>query len=285
MYPAGVSGIRTQYLTLPEGASVRVIESGPSDGDAVMLVHGWGGSVYSFSDNIQVLAAAGYRAIAFDLPGHGLSDKPTDEKRYSTWALTDTVLAVANGLRLRTFAYVGHSMGGLVGLGLALREEQRIDRLVLINAAGLGYASAILPLRLVSPRIINHLTPPLLTRGVIRRILHFAFGTDERPTERDIDEYWAPTQFPEFAAACRACIHQVDWRPFPEAALRGLKLPVLVISGERDRVVRCEAKRGELMPAGRVVVIRDGGHLVMQECAGTTNAELLQFLASSSYRR
>jgi 2-hydroxy-6-oxonona-2,4-dienedioate hydrolase len=284
MYPAGLRDISARRVVIANGQSLRVIESGHPDGDVVLMVHGWGGSVYSFSDTIPAVAAAGYRAIALDLPGHGLSDKPTDETSYATTALMDSVLGVANALRLRSFSYVGHSMGGLLGLGLALRAEERLDRLVLINAAGLGRVTAIGALRLISPAIVNRVTPALLTRAVIERILRFAFATKDRPTDRDIEEYWAPTQFPEFAWACRACVHKVDWRPFPEDALRSLGLPVLVIRADGDRVVGCDPGRGELIPRASVVDLEGGGHLVMQEHAARTNAEILGFLASNTYR-
>ncbi len=283
MYPAGEPEVRVRHVTLGDRLSVRVVESGPPNGDPVFLVHGWGASVYSFSGNIPALAAAGYRVIAFDLPGHGLSDKPHDEACYATRPLSDVVIAVADALGVGRFALVGHSMGGALGLDIALRGEPRLERLVLINAAGLGRARAIGFLRLASPPIVNRVMPRLLTRRLVAIVLRMAFGTRERPTQQDIDEYWAPTQFPAFARACRACIHGVSWRA-PGSGLRSLRMPVLVISGGRDRVVRATRRRAGLIPTARVVRIRDGGHLVMQERAAETNAELLGFLAAKSYR-
>lgn len=278
MYPAGVPGVSVRYVTLDDGLSIRVIESGPATGDAVLLVHGWGGCVYTFSENIPALAAAGHRTIAFDLPGHGLSDKPTDESKYSTRSLSDVVLAVANALAVRRFAFVGHSMGGSLGLDLAIRGERRLERLVLINSVGLGSVPVIGPLMLISPGVVDRFVPRLLTRRTIHLILRLAFGTRERPTEDDIDEYWAPTQFDEFAWACRALAHHATWSRTPATKLRSLRVPVLVITGGRDLLVRGFTARAKLIPAARVVPIREGGHLVLQECSQKTNAELLLFL-------
>jgi pimeloyl-ACP methyl ester carboxylesterase len=284
MYPAGVPGISVRHVSLDDGVLVRVIESGPPTGSAVILVHGWGSSVYSFSENIPALVAAGHRVIAFDLPGHGLSEKPGDESRYTTAALTAAVLAVANAMSVGRFAFVGHSMGGALGLDLATRGERRLERLALINPVGLGSSPVIPPVRLLSPPMINRVMPRLLTRQMIRLVLRLAYGTKERPTEQDIEEYWAPTQFEEFSWACRACLHRVNWRRTPAIKLRSLRLPVLVISGRRDRLVRGTLTRARLIPAARVVPIRDGGHIVMQECAERTNAELTRFLAPNTYR-
>lgn len=284
MYPAGVPDTSIHTVTLKNGVSVRVVESGPMKEDAVLLVHGWGGNVYSFAETIPALAAAGHRAIAFDLPGHGLSDKPTDESVYSTKSMSGAVMEVANAMGVRRFSFVGHSMGGSFGLDLATRGERRLERLVLINATGLGSVPIIRPLRVFSPLLVNRLTPQMLTRPLITLVLRVAFGTPERPTPRDVDEYWAPTQFDEFAWACRACIHRATWRRTAATKLSSLRLPVLVITGGHDRVVRGTAARARLIPAARVVPIREGGHLVMQECAARVNSEILHFLAGTRPR-
>lgn len=285
MYPAGEPGLSVQYITLEDGLRVRVVESGPAADDAVLLVHGWGGSIYSFAEMIPALAAAGHRAIAMDLPGHGLSDKPRDDRRYSTEALSECVLSVARAMGVRHFALVGHSMGGSVGLEIGSRlasggasSDGRLQRLVLINPVGLGRVPLIGPVRLLSPRLVDRIVPSLLTRRTIAGILRLAFGTRLRPTDRDIDEYWAPTQFAEFAWACRSCVHSATWGRMAATKLRSLRLPVLVLTGGRDRFVRGAAQRAKLIPAARVVTIREGGHLVMQECTAKAHEAVLPFL-------
>jgi pimeloyl-ACP methyl ester carboxylesterase len=292
MYPAGEPGVTARHVALDDGLSVRVVESGPPKGDAVLLVHGWAASVYSYAEMIPALAAAGHRAIAFDLPGHGLSDKPTDEDRYTTRALANVILSVATAVGVSRFTLVGHSMGGSLAIELATRGEiggagggGRVTKLVLINSVGLGSAPILLPVKLASPGFVNRIVPALLTRRVVGLVVRLAFGTRGRPTERDIDEYWAPTQFDELAWACRACIHRVTWSRTPATKLRSLRLPVLVITGGRDLLVRGVASRARLIPTVRVVAIREGGHLVMQECASRTNEELLLFLKGGRSRR
>jgi pimeloyl-ACP methyl ester carboxylesterase len=280
MYPAGIPEISVRYVRLDDGLTLRVIQSGPTTEDApvVMLVHGWSASVYTFAEMIPALAGAGCRVIAFDLPGHGLSDKPADESRYTTRALSERVLSVADALTVRQFALVGHSLGGSLGLHLATRGEERLERLVLINSVGLGGAPLVFPIKLFSPPIVNWIVPTLLTRRTVELVLRIAFGTSERPTERDIDEYWAPTQFEGFARASRATLHRVTWGRTPANELRSLRLPVLVITGGRDLLVRGTTERARLIPTVRVVEIPEGGHLVLQECASQTNPEIVRFL-------
>ena len=272
--------VRRQRLA--NGTTIRIVESGPRGGDAILLVHGWGGCVYSFAELIPALTHAGFRVVAIDLPGHGLSDKPPGEQHYTTRALIDVVLEVAEAVGLSRFTYVGHSMGGLLGLRLAAGGLRGIERLVLISAAGLTRIPALGTIRALSPRFLRGVIPPMLTRGVISGILKAAYGTKERPTPRDVDEYWAQTQWDEYAWACRACLHRVDFSRVEATKLRALRIPVLVITGGRDRIVGKGGKRGRLIPTARLVFIPEGGHLVMQECAPKTNAEILAFLRSDN---
>jgi pimeloyl-ACP methyl ester carboxylesterase len=281
MYPAGVAGLATRFETLDRGIRVRVIEGGQRNAPAVLLVHGWGGYTYSFAEMIPALLHAGYRIVALDLPGHGLSDKPAEESWYSEESLTRIVVQVVEREKLGQFAYIGHSMGGLLGLRLALNGTPSLRRLVLISSAGLTRIPILPPIKAISPRAVNRIVPALLTRGVITGILRAAFGTKDRPTQHDIDQYWALTQWDEYAWACRACLHHVDFSSVSAEQLRSLRLPVLVISGGRDRVIGGAggSKRAKLIPTARLVHLREGGHLVMQECAQRTNAEIVAFLS------
>jgi pimeloyl-ACP methyl ester carboxylesterase len=281
MYPAGVAGLATRFETLDRGLRVRVIEGGQRNAPAVLLVHGWGGYTYSFAEMIPALLHAGFRIVALDLPGHGLSDKPAEESWYSEESLTRIVVQVVEREKLGQFAYIGHSMGGLLGLRLALNSTPSLRRLVLISSAGLTRIPILPPIKAISPRAVNRIVPALLTRGVITGILRAAFGTKDRPTQHDIDQYWALTQWDEYAWACRACLHHVDFSSVSAEQLRSLRLPVLVISGGRDRVIGGAggSKRAKLIPTARLVHLREGGHLVMQECAQRTNAEIVAFLS------
>lgn len=280
MYPAGIPGITVRYVEIAPRLRVRVLESGSVTGRAVILVHGWGASVYSYAETIPALAITGHRVIAIDLPGHGLSDKPTTQGNYTTDSLCRAVLRVADELQLQRFSYIGHSLGGSLGLELAVRGERRLDKLVLISSVGIAWSPLIPPLRLLSPRLVNRFAPTMLTRTLYRAILNLAFATKGRPTEFDIDQYWAPSQFPEYAWACRACVHEATWRPQPATRLRGLRLPVLVLAGRRDYLVRETVERAKLIPTARTVSMRDGGHLMHQELAERANMEIVNFLRS-----
>jgi len=278
MYPAGVPGISARHVAVGS-LLLRVLESGPRDGVPVLLVHGWGACVYTFDAMIPALSRAGYRVIAFDLPGLGLSEKPTREDVYTTAALCEVVMQVADACDVKDFALLGHSLGGSIALELVTRGERRIRKAILISSVGLGTAPIVIPVRLLSPRFVNRFVPALLTRRLIALLLRFVYVARDRPTPRDIDEYWAPSQFDEVVFACRALVHRAAWRRVAATRLRGIRIPVLVIAGAKDRLVRGSDARARLIPSARVVVVREAGHLVLQEQSARTSSEVLRFLA------
>jgi pimeloyl-ACP methyl ester carboxylesterase len=277
MYPAGADGIRVRWIS-SRGLSIRVLESGPVRDAAVMLVHGWGASAYTFSETIPALVAAGHRVLALDLPGHGLSDKPREAAHYTLSAMADVVLATAAACGVRSFSLVAHSMGGAAALDIATRHGTGLERLALCGAVGLGRVPLVPLLRILTPGFAVRVIPWLLTRSVIQIVLRVAFGTRDRPVERDVEEYWAPTQFDDFARACRTAIHTVDWSRASANRLQSLRVPVLVIAGGRDWIVRDVAAGGRMIPGARVVEIPEAGHLAVQERAEPCNRELLTFL-------
>lgn len=278
MWPAGEPALRTRYIALANGASIRVVEGGVPSGAPVLLVHGWGACVYSYSEMVPALAGAGFRVLAIDLPGLGLSDKPTSRNAYTTRAVSQSVADAATQLGLERFSVIGHSMGGAIGLRLALDGDRRIEKLVLINAIGLGRAPLMGPVRFFSPKFIEPLLPAVCREPVVRLILRIAFGLPGRPTPRDVAEYAAPLRLPGTLRACRLLAHHFDFDPLTDDALGSIGVPVLAVGAGRDRMVLGCAERAELIPRARVLSIAEGGHLALQECAERVNPAILEFL-------
>src|SRR6476469_10070054 len=94
--------------------------------------------MYMWRDWFAPLAAAGRRVVAVDLPGHGLSDKPSDREMYQLDALVETVGEVIEQLGLRGADVVAQSMAGTIALELALRHRADVGRLALVNPACFG---------------------------------------------------------------------------------------------------------------------------------------------------
>ena len=128
----------TQSITYPFGAGgivTRVVENGKGS-PPVVLVHGLGARADRWSRNINVVAEAGYRAIAFDLPGHGFADKRSDFSHGAPgYALF--LESLLDGLGIDRAILVGTSLGGHVSATFTCEHPQRVSGLMLVGSTGL----------------------------------------------------------------------------------------------------------------------------------------------------
>jgi pimeloyl-ACP methyl ester carboxylesterase len=276
MFPAGDPAYRVVYHTLRSGERARVIETGPANGRPVVCVGGWACSVWDFHRTLPRLAEAGYRAIAMDLRGQGLSDKPIDESLYTPDSLSTYVRQVLDAHELNCPALIGHSMGGAIALQLAMRAPERCHAAVLVSPVGFGHIPVSRLGRILSPS-----WAPLhwvLRRALVAVALRVLYTNKECVNARNIDEYWAPSQFPSFIPAQRATLHQFRWTPFTFAELEGVRTPTLVIRGARDPIVRVLPSPRALPPAFRELVIPQAGHLPHDEAPDVAHKALIDFL-------
>jgi pimeloyl-ACP methyl ester carboxylesterase len=289
MFPAGSSEIRTRTITVTlAGGAVRLraAESGPADARPVLLLHGWGASLYMWRAWFAPLAAAGRRAIALDLPGHGLSDKPLHRGAYRLESQVALLREVIAQEKLEGAAIVAQSMAGTIALELLLRDEQALGRVALVNPACFGRIRIQPIARAVSPAVVDLVLHRLVGRWVIGRAHRLVYGDPGRLSKRDEDEYWAPSQFPGYARAMRRLVHEFSWSrpPAPIMAnrLRALTSPVLVVLGTRDRLVRDAAPYvAALQALGAPLVVhevRGGGHAVNEERPAEVLPAVLPFL-------
>lgn len=280
-FPAGVAGIRVRHERLASGIAVRILEAGPANGPAVLLVHGWAVTAYLWRHNILALAAAGYRVLALDLPGHGLSEAPSSAGAYTLERFASYVMETLDVCGVERAAVAGQSMGGKVVVRAALDAPHRVSQLILYGPVGFGL---IPPWQALSPLLP---TPPgaliakFIPRELVAFVQHRVYGKLGFFTERDVDEYWAPTQFPDVVRAHFQMLQEFQWGLWDEATLRAVAVPTHVIFGTRDRTVRPRSAEAlaKLLPNGRLTWIVDGGHVVMEEAPARVNAMLLSDLA------
>ena len=98
MYPAKEAGVRAHFVALASGIRIRAVEAGPSDGPPIVLVPGWACGAWIFHETLRGLADAGFRAIAVELKGHGLSDKPDQPCEYTLESMRDHLVSILDGL-------------------------------------------------------------------------------------------------------------------------------------------------------------------------------------------
>jgi 4,5:9,10-diseco-3-hydroxy-5,9,17-trioxoandrosta-1(10),2-diene-4-oate hydrolase len=127
------SKVQDHYVTV-DGLRLRYIEEG--QGPAVILLHGasLGSSADVFIRNLTPLAKAGFRAIAFDQPGFGLSDVPTD---HSAGYRRKSIPKFIDALGLKKVALIAHSQAGNPAVQLALAEPERYSHIVVLGTGSL----------------------------------------------------------------------------------------------------------------------------------------------------
>ena len=288
IYPAGVAGVVARFVALPTGVRLRIAESGPPSGWPVVCLHGWSASLYLFRHSLALLAERGFRVVAVDLRGHGLSDKPQARGSYSLDAHLADLDALLDALGFPRVTLVGQSMGGGLALHYALRHPPtpsapgRVRGVVAINPSGLVPIRLLTAARVAPRSLVGAIGPRLMPRWLVRVVLeHLAYGDGSLVTERDVDEYWAPTQLPGFIAAARAALSEFEWRPLRPAEAGSLAVPSVVILGRQDRLVR-NAERAARALANADVRMLAGGHCVNEELPEAVCAIIAEFCLKTS---
>jgi pimeloyl-ACP methyl ester carboxylesterase len=122
-YPIGVNGVTT-----------RVLDSG-GQGELLVMLHGVGSRADRFRLNVEGLGKAGYRAVAVDLPGHGLADKGA--RPYSVGYYASFVIDLIASLGADRAGIIGTSLGGHIGAQAAVDAPERITSLVMVGTMGI----------------------------------------------------------------------------------------------------------------------------------------------------
>lgn len=125
-----------QFPITVDGVTTRVLQAGLS-GPVVLFIHGLSTRADRWRSVLERLGASGLRAIAFDLPGHGLAAKPADFD-YSSPSLAKFSLGVLDALGIEAAHIVGTSLGGHIAVLAALSAPERCASLFLVAPLGLA---------------------------------------------------------------------------------------------------------------------------------------------------
>lgn len=281
MFPAGDGRFRVRFINLASGLRVRVIECGDeSAGEVVVCVHGWGCSVYSYRLLMPLLATHGTRVVAMDLQGHGLSDKPAEAGWYTLNELVRTVLGTMDALGVECATMVGHSMGAPICARLAVIRPERVTGLALLAPAGFGDEWSIRIGSVITPRLVAPVLPYLVRRWLVGAVLRLAYGTLYRPTARDVDEYWAPSQYAGYARAMWDLLHRFDWKAGVDQEFSTIQVPTVVIAGTVDHFVvhRWVRRYVEVIRHVTFMQIHGCGHVVPEEIPAVVSEAVMALI-------
>lgn len=245
----------------------------------IIMVHGLGGSTFSYEKNAPFLASMGYRVITLDLPGFGYSSRNVDENHAQEhraeliWQLLDDIDPSAS------WHLMGHSMGGGTVAAMAYQNPDKTDSLVLIDGALFNSdrgSSWMTTFPVVGRWIQVSLEHILIKESRIETFLASAYG--QEATQEQVQGYLLPLQVKGTARAATSFLKTSQ--NLSEDELSKIKVPVLAIWGEDDTwVPLSDAIRIKvLMPQMEIVSIDGSGHCPMETHAEIFNDTLRQWL-------
>lgn len=255
------------------------------EGPAIVFVHGLSGSWPNWLEQLPVLADR-HRVIAMDLPGFGHSPMPDERITISAYARILDGLLETLGVSAATL--VGNSMGGFVSAELAIAYPQRVERLVLVSAAGISTyrhrdVERFEPyLRRLAPMVAAYAGwTAARSDWVARRrgLRNLTLGLVTRHPSR-LPAALAAEQLrgagkPGFMQALRANVDYPISERLPEIAC-----PTLIVWGDEDKVIPASDASvfEELIPNSRKVIFEGTGHMAMIERPTAFNDLLGEFL-------
>jgi pimeloyl-ACP methyl ester carboxylesterase len=282
--PPWFDGLQRQpvHTVTVNGTRIAYLDIG--GGPPVILVHGFGGSMWQWEYQ-QAALAPHHRVITLDLPGSGLSDKP--DIAYTPDEMIAFVRGFMNALGIQKAALVGNSMGAGLVIGMAVAHPERVDRLVLISGLPKGVREKLTgrlikravetsaPVWLI--RFGNWLAGRWVTEDVLKEIVHDHSRLTQAVIERSFRNRARPGLIPAAMAIAR---NLPLWEQGFALRIGDISRPTLILWGEQDKVLPPEVGR-ELhatIKGASFAMIPGAGHIPQWEQPEAVNSLLLTFL-------
>lgn len=246
-------------------------------GEAVVFIHGSGPGASgrsNFKHNYPVFAAAGYRAIVPDLPGYGASDKP--ETAYTLDFFVDALLGLLDALDIQRCTLVGNSLGGAIAIAIALRQPQRVARLVLMAPGGLmDKAQYYLQMEGIQRMAAAFASGELRDAAGMKRLLGLQLFDPSLIDDETVAERVA------VVGEQPPCVLSTMEVPNMAERLSQLACPILGFWGMNDKFCPVSGAQTLMQACQRIrfVLLSECGHWVMVEHRELFNRECLAFLA------
>lgn len=255
-------------------------------GDPVfILLHGFGASLYSWHKVMEPFSQLG-TVIAYDRVAFGLTERPiswTGQNPYGSEAQVQQLIGMMDHFGIQKAILIGNSAGGTIAMLTALKYPERVSALILVNPAVYAGGGSPIWMRLIQKTPQMQHLGPLVVRSIREwglDMLKQAWHDPSRITPEDLAAYQEPLMMDDWDKALwNLTLAKSD----DELAgrLSELILPILVITGDDDRIVptdqsiRLEAE----LPNATLALIKDSGHVPHEEDPQAFMQAVIEFLS------
>jgi non-heme chloroperoxidase len=280
--PAKAASHGVDSITVKDGTRIHYKDWG--SGPPVVFSHGWPLQGDAWEDQMMFLASHGYRVIAHDRRGHGLSSQPWNGNDMDTYA--DDLATLIDTLDLKGATLVGHSTGGgEVAHYVGRHGSKRVAKVVLVGA--------VPPQMVKSPTNPNGL-PMSVFDGIRAAVLadrsqffkdlslpFYGYNREgAKPSQGVRDTFWAQGMQCGIKNAydCIKQFSEVDYT----ADLKKIDVPTLIVHGTADNILPIDSTGrpfSKLLPDADYVELEGAPHGLLWTYAAEVNAALLTFLA------
>lgn len=252
-----------------DGVRIHYQEFGEHAAPAIILIHGYSASTYSWSQTAPRLAQNGFRVFVVDLIGFGFSEKPAWSD-YTIDSQARMITRLMNRLGVGTATVIGSSYGGAVALSVALDNPERVSKLVLSGAVCNDDIKEMPVTKLVTMPFIGEVLTPFLTgsRTYVRARMRNSLNESSHHLIDDsrIQAVMRPLQASD---AHRSLLHTLkNWHASRlERDAHMVTQPTLLIWGEQDKVIPLHNGRylHRQIENSRLIVFKNCGHLPHEE--------------------
>jgi pimeloyl-ACP methyl ester carboxylesterase/CRP-like cAMP-binding protein len=273
------------YYQDVNGQKVHIVEEGRPGRQVALLIHGWSSSWYAMSPLLGLLAQR-FRAMAIDLPGYG--DSPRLAKRTTISGYVDLLADLIVDLTDEPVVLVGHSMGGMISLTLALRHPALVERMVLISPTISGRLSpyinfVVSPITLLERFGLGSLIVSAFERtmvGLTDRIMRPAsYAQRTGITREEHSRLQADVRRPGQGRVRAECFYAMRDNDLSEQ-LGAVQVPALVLWGAEDNTVplRDAGVVADQWPDADLRILPKAGHWPHFERADITRRQVAAYL-------
>lgn len=262
------------------GYAIHYADEGPSTASAVVLIHGFGSSIFTWRHIRCALRDAGYRVISIDQLGSGASARPA-EPIYTTQMQAELITGTLDALGVQRAHFVGHSYGGRVAMQIAILDPSRVASLIVLAPEAFATDRPAIARWVRTPFLGYVLAFYSTSPWLVRAGLRFVSRSKDWITDGVVKGYAGPlyVRGSALAQVWQARSPKDGLRPVPHN-LAAITQPMLLLWGADDPVFPAGdgTKLARLLAQARLHVFEHTGHIVHEERAEETRHAILHFL-------